>query len=118
VERTTYCHRALRQIVMVEGWQAVYWYDDGHHASPICALGLGYSVEHDRQSRQPILDQYMTPEEEWEIFGLEYSLTDNWNICQESSNFCGLLPPGSTLEAWEEHGSCENRHHTLHAKEA
>ena len=117
MERTIYGHRAVRQIVMVEGWHALYW-NEQHYIYPIQALGLGHTIEHDARTGQPLNPGHNTPEEEWEIFGLEYSLTDHWNICQDASNFCGLAPPGTTCTEWEEHGHCENRHRDIRAKEA
>ena len=115
----TYEVRAVRQVVMAEGWQAVYWNDKEHchWAAPLYALGLGTTNIHVCRSNAIVPGDGYTPEEKWEMFGLEYTLGDGWNIAQEANNFCGLLPPDRTLEDWNEHGVCACRHPKVSASE-
>ena len=51
------------------------------------------------------------PEDEaWEIVALEYQAADGWIICDECSNFCGLVPPNLTLAAFEQGSLCRYQH--------
>lgn len=115
-KKETYTHIAMRQIVMVEGWQAVYWDEGKHRAYPLHALGLGHRNTHSNRTNA-ILPSSLgaTPEEMWEIYGLEYSLSDGWNVAEEASNFCSLLPPGKSIEALEAESACHHMSAPLHA---
>lgn len=106
----TYPTWTLRSLMPAVGWQAAYIQDDGtHQVNAIHALALadlqehltleGERVGHRRPSREPLVV----------VVGVEYSPTDDWTVCDEASNYCGLLPPGMSLAAFEAAHRCAAR---------
>jgi hypothetical protein len=103
----TYERFALHTIMSAVGWSAVYFDDGTHMIAPIHALAL--TSRRQRNAHTTRLVKQPDPaheEEEREIVGMEYHPTDGWNICDESENCCGLLPPGMTLGEFEEKREC------------
>ena len=89
------------------GWRAVYFVDTGAHvAVTVHALALAVRVTYACHTRRVV-----PPEgDPWEIVGLGYSPGDGWVVADEVDNFCGLLPPGMTLAAFEQDSLCRYRH--------
>lgn len=100
-----YATFGVHQIAPVVGWQAVYW--DTHAAQHFCAplhvLALVTRTVrdvHTTASEPEPYTEHLTPEECREVVGLEY--TDaGFSVCDETDNFCGLLPPERTLADFE-----------------
>lgn len=109
-ERRTYKRFALKTIMPAQGWQAVYYTDGAHHLGPVYALALAYLRTREVHTGELIAGRHIGPEDEdWEIVGLDYGPGDGWQVWDEVSNFCGLLPPDMTLEAFcEANISCQH----------
>lgn len=101
----------LLSLLPAQGWQAVYGTNDGTHAlTPVHALALAeervrYADDGTRVPRDPTLPA----EESRDIVGLTYELDTLWYICNDCSNFCGLIPPDVPLEVFLDEHVCAYR---------
>src|SRR5688500_1619789 len=102
----TYTHYVVQSLLPAVGWQAVYWVDTGHDAWPVHALALVYECTYNARTNARMPSPFGPAEEQWDIAGLVYSTVDSWNVCTGDSNYCGLLPPGTTLETFLESHRC------------
>ena len=95
----TYTSYSVKNIMPAIGWQAVYWVDGVHEVTPIHALALAQHIEYESHWKvvRPSIPEEMT----WCIVGVSYSSGDGWGVCDEAANYCGLIPPGETLETFE-----------------
>ena|SRR5215471_14690578 len=116
VPSPTYTRRSITEIMPADGWRYVCWDWDTqtHEVEKLHALGLGFGTDYTRNSHQKLpRERHRTPLEDWEIYGLRYSLDGTWDIVEMFANFCGLLPPETTLDEFESHGMCENAHRSF-----
>jgi hypothetical protein len=112
----TYQTFVLHSIMPAEGWQAIYYSDGGHWSVPLSALALVTRRTRDCDSGRVLSPR--TPVEEGEhreVVGLDFHPTDGFHICDETGNFCALLPPGWTLADYEADDPC---HHAAARGEA
>jgi hypothetical protein len=112
----TYNQWAVQTIMPAPGWRAVYYdRDTGKHwLSDLHALALAYRRTYECHTGVLIEPRISKSEDEtWEIVGLEYEPKGIWGVCDDARNFCSLLPPGMTLEEFEEQCGC----HHVNAKE-
>ena len=101
----TYETFAVRQIMPADGWSSVYYHDQEgiHFTTPVYALALVTRIRRDAETGEAL--QSLAPRgwseaEDWDIVALEYYREGGWTIADGVSNYCGLLPPGETLEAF------------------
>ena len=111
VKRTpvpTYDRWVLTSLVPAMGWQSVFYDDDGtHQLPPVHALALGHRRRYAAHTGQVVRAAWLGPDDEaWEIVALAYDVADGWTVLDEASNFCGLLPPSMTLDAFEQGSLC------------
>jgi hypothetical protein len=107
--RLTYERYIVHTIMPATGWQTVYHdHDTGQHVLlPLHVLALAHLVEHDARTQAVV--QAADPEQ-WRIVGLQYLTGDGcWDVCEDDSEYCGLLPPGETLEQYEAWRECLGR---------
>lgn len=109
----TYETFELHSLTAVQGWQAVFWGEtNGHFTMPIYALAI--ATRHTRfgagtwRSGEEVPWSKRLGSDYREIVGLEYTISDGWHICEETGNYCGLLPPGATLEDFERDAGCRH----------
>ena len=107
----TYAAYALHTIMPAVGWRAVYHEGGAHMVTPIHALALAQERRRVCGTRQRVPVTWVDEaDEDWSIVGLEYSPVDHWSVCDQSINYCGLLPPEMTLEAFEAARDCLKAH--------
>ncbi len=101
--KPTYEHFALKTIMPAQGWHAVHYDDAGaHFLVPVYALALAYRRTYDATTHELIPEPHVHQEDEdWEVVGLSYYTCEPWGVCDESRNYCGLLPPDMTLADFE-----------------
>jgi hypothetical protein len=111
-EKRTYDSFALTTIMPAPGWHAVYWLEEGSHlVEPLAALALGRRITRECAPSYKLVPSYASSvEEDWEIVGLTYDPGDHWTVCDAIGNYCGLLPPGWTLERFAEVSLCRYHH--------
>jgi hypothetical protein len=100
----TYDRYVLLSLLPAPGWQSVCFdaTQGQHHLSPVHALALGVRRRYDASTGRLVHTPWLGPEAEaWDLVGLAYHPCDGWMICEEASNFCGLLTPTTTLETFE-----------------
>ena len=104
----TYTCFAIHAILPAPGWQAVYVDDGGHHSViPIYALALVNRRIYTCRNRRLIAEPYDMPEDERrEIVGMDYAPSEGFDVCDNASNYCGLLPPDWTLDEFTEAQGC------------
>ena len=111
-QRRFYDRIVLLSLLPATGWQAVYHGKDGtHYVTQIYALALIARRWYDAETQEvaPLGRWDGQEDEEWEIVGLDYSPTDDWNVANEDSNYCGLLPPEWTLAEFEARKRCQHQ---------
>ena len=102
--RHTYETFLLHSLLPAPGWQVVYWMEEQHVAWPVHALALVTRYLRDVYTQAQIQEYAQELEEDRRtIVGLEYNPSDGWTICDESGNYCGLLPPDWTMTDFEPH---------------
>lgn len=106
----TYESFSIHTIMPAGGWRAVYVTDEGvHFLEQLHALALVTRHVRACHSGEELLE---TPgpgsrEKEFrEVVGMEYSPDNGFAICDETGNFCGLLPPGRSAEEFQEASGC------------
>jgi hypothetical protein len=113
-EIQTYDSFIVKQIMPSQGWQAVYYIEEDrdHSLSPVYALALAYRVTRECYPSGRVVSpaETVSQKERWEIVGLEYDPGEPWTVCDTVANFCGLLPPGMTLETFMERSFCRHAH--------
>jgi hypothetical protein len=107
----TYERFELHAFQVVQGWQAVYWDADRHLTADVHALAAVHRVVRNAHTGAVVPQTWRgAPSEDWEVVALSYHPADGWTIVEEVSNFCGLIPPGQTLEAFEACSLCHLHH--------
>jgi hypothetical protein len=108
---STYDEFSLHTIMPAPGWQAIYFADGAHFLGPVHALALVSRITYEVKTRRIVnSDPSKRPEAALrEIVGMEYSLDCGWAVLDEVRNYCGLLPPGSTIQDHEAMGACAHK---------
>lgn len=108
--RQTFDAFIIHTIMPAPGWQAVYHTDAGEHwLAPLHALALVTRYTRERGTQRIIQDVAEERREEFrEVVGMEYSPGDGWNICEDASNCCAMLPPDWTLAQYEDTRNCRH----------
>jgi hypothetical protein len=109
VRPQTYETFVIHSIMPADGWQAIYIGDDGHWCEPIRALALVTRRTRECHSGRVLSPPTIAKEEEFrEVVGLDFHPSEGFYICDESGNFCALLPPGWTLADYEAGDNCRH----------
>lgn len=106
----TYIAHIVKQIMPAQGWMAVYYEHGAHTTYPVHALALAYPREYEEGTQRPILKNEQA-EEDWRVVGLLCEMEDmegRFQVCDDQIGYCGLIPPGETLEAFEECHACDH----------
>jgi hypothetical protein len=100
----------LQSLLPSVGWQSVFFDAEAgeHLLGPVHALALGQRRTYDAHTWRLVRAPCPGPPDEfWEVFGVAYEPSEGrFAVCDESSNFCGLLPPGMTLSAFAAVSGC------------
>lgn len=110
-ERLMYSTYELLQLLPVQGWQAVYLQDGAHFLRPVYALALAEETTHVTCEGQRVGHRLSASDQRPSkmIVGVTYNPVDGWEICDETSNFCGLLVPGVSLQQFIDDHWCVGR---------
>lgn len=104
----TYDRYVLHSLMPATGWEGV-WYsaEQGHWTTPIHALALATERTYDAKTWEQVMDRSALPEEEYRILvALEYTPSGGWDVCESHESYCGLLPPGWTLDEFNQCAGC------------
>lgn len=104
----TYTVFAVHSLLPASGWHAVHYDDHGRHLLiPVHLLALVNRRTYTSATRQCVPAPDNSPEEECrEVVGMDYAPVEGFQICDYADNYCGLLPPDWTLEAFTEAMGC------------
>jgi hypothetical protein len=96
----------VQSLLPAAGWHAVYWYDNAHVVWPVHCLAHVHQRTYKLRTRDRMPSAY--PDDElWDISGMVYlNPIDGWSLCIDDSNYCGLMPPGMTLETFLDGHDC------------
>ena len=104
-ETETYEHWQIKQVLPGAGWQVVNHNETGAHwTEPL--FWLAWAERYQRAVRTGHVI-YRSGPVIWNIVGLSYDTVQGPLIVNGLSHFCGLLPPGKTLEEYMEQPPCE-----------
>lgn len=118
----TYRTFVIHQILPPLGWQAVFVEDGAHVASPVALLALVTRRQRLVRTRAPVEAVYATgaetEEEGREVVALHYCARGDtgFNPCDELDNYCGLLPPETTLSDFLKDHQCPCQRPTTEAR--
>jgi hypothetical protein len=98
--RQTFDRWVLLSLMPAPGWHAIYAAPGGgHFTTPLGALALAERRIRYCDTGERLREDPTCPDEELrEVVGLAYDPGGLWEVCEEASNYCGLLPPSLTLE--------------------
>ncbi len=109
-ERSSWYSFILKTIMPSEGWQAVFVDNTQlrqHVVHQVHALALAYRI---LRWKDQIIEPPEPKEDDWKIVGLIYMPKHGWLVCDKEDNFCGLLPPGMTLDEFQSEARCRYQH--------
>ena len=105
----TYETFVIHSIMPADGWQAIYYGTQGHWTDPVRALALVTRRTRECDTGRVLsAHQSITEEELREVVGLEYHPSEGFIVCNETGNFCALLPPDWTLADYEASDTCRH----------
>lgn len=100
----------IHTIMPAPGWQCVYHDEAGAHIHwALAALALVTRRTFVCQTGEECEDTLAPQECTREVVGLDYHPDDGFDVCDIVRNFCGLMEPGMTLEAYERARACDRQ---------